>query len=121
MADGVSFYFDTFDIKDGMCPVWEAKKLVEQKKFYHCITEIKSMLSGPSGRNSFWFQLRIYMRKNYNLRAFFLFKGREFSYVVGTIKLNILWNKMEKQIIAYIKNRMCNLRLWGSSQEEVVY
>lgn len=28
---------------------------------------------------------------------------------------------MENQIMAYIKNRMCNLQLWGSSQEEVVY
>lgn len=28
---------------------------------------------------------------------------------------------MENQIMAYIKNRMCNLQLWGSSEEEVVY
>lgn len=67
-----------------------------KKKFHPCITEIKNKLSGPSSRYSFWFQLRIYMRQNCNIRAFFLFKGREFSYVVGTIKLNILWKQNGK-------------------------
>lgn len=32
MAAGDSFYFDTFDIKDGMCLVWEAEKVVEGEK-----------------------------------------------------------------------------------------
>jgi len=29
--------------------------------------------------------------------------------------------KMKKQIMGYFINKMCNLHLWGSSQEVVVY
>lgn len=34
--------------------------------------------------------------------------------------LTLYGNKVEDQIMAYIENRMCNLQLWESIQEEVV-
>lgn len=66
LATGGSFYFVTFDIKDGMYPVWEAEKRVEEIKLNHCIGEIKNILSSPSSINSFRFQFRICMRINFN-------------------------------------------------------